>query len=154
MTHSLTLEITDTVYRKLRQWSKAEGKTVEDFVSDALEGLLEDLEDIRDAKRVKGMKRKDVSDEMHYLIVFPDDEHGGRAIDLLVKDGKVYSVLYGGEACVIASESQLKRLTRAGIKWSYATGRKGEDIGAAPKTKRSQSASVRSTRHRRCPSTS
>jgi len=59
-------------------------------------------------------------DEKHFLIVFPDDAEGGKALDLLVKDGKVYGVLYGDEPCTVASESQLKKLTATGIKWSYA----------------------------------
>ncbi len=72
--------------------------------------------------KVKTKKLKSPLDEKHFLIVLPDDEEGGKALDLMVKDGKVYGVLYGGEPCVIASESQLKKLTKVGIKWSYATG--------------------------------
>lgn len=67
----------------------------------------------------------------------------------MVKDGKVYGVLYDEEPCVVASESQLKKLTKAGIRWSYAT--KGKNDGGNTKAAQPQAprpSSVRATRHR------
>jgi len=76
---------------------------------------------------IAAKKRPDPSEEKHFLILLPEGEEGGRAIDLMVKDGRVYGTLSGDEPCLAASESQLKKLTRAGIKWSYATGGKSGD---------------------------
>jgi hypothetical protein len=93
-------------------------------------------------------KRKGPGFEDYYLIVFPDDEEGGKALDLLSEEGPVHGVLYEDQPCTVASESQLKRLTRAGIKWSYATGgENGSQTRKPSKANREGTASVRSARH-------
>lgn len=57
--------------------------------------------------------------EKAYLVIFPTDKDGGKALDLLCAEGRVYGVLYQGIPTTVVTESQLKRLDRAGIRWQF-----------------------------------
>jgi hypothetical protein len=57
--------------------------------------------------------------EKHYVITYRTREDGARMLDLLNEDGPVQGIDCGGTVGVVASESQLKRLTEEGVEWGF-----------------------------------
>lgn len=60
--------------------------------------------------------------EKHYVITYLTREDGAKMLDLLNEDGPVQGIDCGGVVGVVASESQLERLTEEGVKWEFVNG--------------------------------
>ena len=67
------------------------------------------------------MKKNHQNSERQFLVVLPEDEQGARGMDLLAREGAVRGILFFNQVAITASESQLRRLTKLGIDWKYAT---------------------------------
>ncbi len=59
--------------------------------------------------------------EKSYLITYLSLEDGADMLEILKQDGPVHGIDCGGIVGVLAWESQLKKLTKAGVKWDFVS---------------------------------
>jgi hypothetical protein len=88
--------------------------------------------------------------EKHYVITYLSREDGAEMLELLAEDGPVSTIDCGGIVGVVASESQLKKLTEEGVRWDYVVNAKKNMSEAGKEAPpKHVSKAVRTAPHRR-----
>ncbi len=67
--------------------------------------------------------------ERHYMIAFLSREDRIKGVELMKEDGLVRALDCGGVVGIVASESQLKKLTKAGVRWEHVSNGRKTAVG-------------------------
>jgi hypothetical protein len=87
--------------------------------------------------------------ETHYVVTYLSREDGIKMSRLLKEDGPVSAIDCAGVVAIVANESQLKKLTKAGVKWKHISNSDKTEGRDEKETRRGTSKTVRTATHRR-----